>query len=75
MSNSTAWDALRAIATNNRRHPTLHSLIVYPDRGRLDLAFTAWEDKVVPAPVQQPTAIRFEQLFAPSDTMSALSVD
>jgi hypothetical protein len=67
VTRQSAWDALRSVASSNLSYPTLHSLVVYPEQRRLDLAFGDWKDTFVPAPDRNPTAISFDKLFAPHD--------
>ena len=64
----TAWEALRSVAPPLNIHSgTLHSLVVYPERRELDLAFATWKDKVISAPVGEPTRISFDELFGAHD--------
>jgi len=63
LSAGEAWSALDAVASANQRFPTLHALVVFPERGRLELAFAGWEDGVVPATRRPPVTIEFRDLF------------
>lgn len=59
-----AWESLRAVMPESQEYATLHSLVVYPERGELDLALATWRDgKVVAAPIRKPTRISFGWLF------------
>ncbi len=58
-----AWEALGDVAVGNDKWGTLHSLVVYPERRELDLAFGKLEEKVIPATASEPYAIRFDELF------------
>jgi len=60
-----AWQALDAVSSDDPGHPTLHALVVYPERRRLDLAFASWDGgAAVPATRHSPTTIDFTELFA-----------
>ena len=64
VSDESAWKALRAVADDQRENVTLHSVVVYPQARRLEIAFATIEDKLVPAPNNPPIAITFDRLFA-----------
>lgn len=65
VTGQAAWQALDAVASDNPGHPTLHALVVYPERRRLDLAFASWDSgAAVPATRHSPTTIDFKELFA-----------
>jgi hypothetical protein len=58
-----AWASLDAVAASGRDSPTLHALLVFPERRRLDLALAWWADEVQPATRRKPTPISFDDLF------------
>lgn len=64
MDAGSSWQAMLAVECENQYFPTLHTLVVYPELKKLDLAFGAWEGRVIPAPRSEPTTIDFERLFA-----------
>jgi hypothetical protein len=66
MDPAAAWAAQRAVASSDENYPTAHTIIVYPERKRIDVAFATWNGRAVPAPESQPTTITFDQLFTKS---------
>lgn len=67
MTRERTWESLEVVASSNPAFPTLHSLVVYPDQRRLELAMAMWTDRIIPAPNIPPTSISFLQLFSPRD--------
>ncbi len=63
VTDEVAWSALRAVAAEGATHGTLHSLIYYPQRRRIDLAFASWNGQFTPAPTSPPASIAFDELF------------
>jgi len=64
MTRSAAWAAQASVAASGGRFPTLHTLVVYPEKRELDLAFGYYKNgQVVPATASKPTTIRFDDLF------------
>jgi len=65
VSASEAWASLRAVAVGaESSFPTLHSVVVYPERRSLDLGFATWKNgKIMPAPMRKPHRIKFSRLF------------
>ncbi len=60
----SAWAGLKAAASPYQAFPTLHSLVVYPDRKKIDFAFAKWtHGQVEAASMSSPTTISFDQLF------------
>jgi hypothetical protein len=59
---ATAWEAQREVAASGDC-ATVHTLIVYPERRRIDLALATWDGRIVPAPESKPTTIEFDDLF------------
>jgi len=60
-----AWELMGQVA-DHWRTPTLHSLIVYPERRRIDLGYARWEnERTVAATERPPITITFDRLFAP----------
>lgn len=60
----SAWSGLKSVASPNQEFPTLHSLVVYPDQKKFDLAFAAWkEGQIVPAPMSAPKTLKFDKIF------------
>ncbi len=58
----TAWQALAEVVAQGS-YPTLHSLVLYPDQKRLDLAYGTWNGQIQPAASHSPTSLTFERLF------------
>ena len=68
VTGKVAWEALWAVARpSDSGAPTLHSLVVYPEKRRLELAFAPWKNKLSRVPNRQPTTITFDRLFATHD--------
>lgn len=76
VTSRAAWDALSAVASSSRGAPTLHAVVVYPERRTLDLALARWDGPAGPAPDRDgavipateaapPVEITFAQLFGP----------
>jgi hypothetical protein len=64
VTRASAWQALAKVATAAAPYNlTLHSLVLSPERRRLDLSFASWSDRAVPATGNKPTTIAFEVLF------------
>lgn len=67
VTDEKAWASLKAVAASGR-FPTLHSLVVYPERRELDIGFAKWKKgKIRPAPKRKPKRITFDQLFKPGE--------
>ncbi len=64
-----AWNALGAVASADPNSGTLHALVFYPERRRLELSFAQWtEQAFIPATLHAPTVISFDELFkSPQD--------
>ncbi len=65
ITRETAWAALQAVARSDERSGTLHALLFYPERRRLELAFATWTDSINAAPNVPSTTITLDQLFPP----------
>ncbi len=64
MTREAAWAAQAVVASDNQDFPTLHTLVVCPEKRLIDLAFAKWKSgKVVPATKFNPTTINFDELF------------
>jgi hypothetical protein len=59
-----AWKALQAVDADQPDNLTLHSLVVFPEQRRLEIAFAGVKGKLTPAPENKPIKITFDQLFA-----------
>lgn len=67
VTQASAWAGLKAAASAHQQFPTLHSLVVYPDSRKLDLAFATGKDgQIAPAPMAAPKTLTFAQLFVSS---------
>ena len=63
LTEETIWQTLLEVATHSWT-PTLHSLVVYPEQRRLEMAWAFYDgDIFMAAPEGQPTPISFDQLF------------
>ncbi len=61
----SAWDTLRDVAAEGNRDGTLYSLVVYPQKRKLELAFARLEgDRLIAAPKNKSASIEFSDLFA-----------
>lgn len=63
MTSEAAWKALADVAASHPRATTLHSLVVYPEQRRLEIAFAKLDAPVVPAAKRKPTTLTFDVLF------------
>ena len=64
MTRDEAWAAQAAVASDHQGFPTLHTVIVYPEKRLIDLSFAKWKaGKVIPATTFRPTVISFDELF------------
>jgi hypothetical protein len=64
VTSHAAWEALASVASGSDGGGTLHSVVIYPELRRLELALAGWDDGLVPAPKRAPLALEFKQLFA-----------
>lgn len=62
----SAWRALQSVeALDGRQNVTLHSLVVYPERGQVEIAFASEKDgTITPAPRNKPAHFKFDTLFS-----------
>jgi len=65
VSSAKAWECLTAVAADQPDCVTLHALVVYPEKKKLEIAFATIGDKLVPAPLNKPATLTFDQLFGP----------
>lgn len=64
MTPETTWQALLAVAAADPRNTaTLHSIVVYPEQRRLEVAFATTTGAFTPAPMNKPVRVTFEELF------------
>ena len=59
-----AWRIQKSVANDSQGGPTLHTLVVYPEQRRLDLAMAFYKAEIIAAPHRAPTTITFAQLFS-----------
>lgn len=67
----SAWNALAAVAAGDPGCTTLHSLVIYPELRRLDVAFARLEGQPLPAPLNRRSSITFDQLFEAANGQNA----
>ena len=63
VTSASAWKALDAVAASDPRSGTLHALVLYPEKRRVELAFASWKEQFVPATRNKPVTISFDELF------------
>jgi len=63
LSNAAAWEALDAVAASSPQRGTLHALVLYPERKRIELAFANWGETFVPATKNPHTLLTFAEIF------------
>lgn len=64
VTSDIAWEALSEVSVGARSWGTLHSLVVFPQLGRLELAFCEYKaGKVIAAPDCKRHTIAFDDLF------------
>jgi len=64
VTRASAWAAQDSVAVSGGHFPTLHTLVVYPEKRELDLAFAAYKGSdCVSATKSKPTTIKFDDLF------------
>lgn len=64
VTKASAWKAMRDVMSPSDDYPTLHTVVVYPERRRLEFSFAAWnKKKLIPAPKRRAVAINFDRLF------------
>jgi hypothetical protein len=59
----SAWETQHAVSVSQPEYGTLHAVVIYPERRRLDIAFATWDGKIVSATASKPTTITFDALF------------
>lgn len=64
MTPESTWQALMAVAAADPRDvATLHSVVIYPEQRRLEVAFATNTGAFVPAPMNKPVRLTFAELF------------
>lgn len=65
MTPESTWQALLAVAAADPRDTaTLHSVVVYPEQRRVEVAFATNTGAFVPAPMNKPVRLTFQELFS-----------
>ncbi len=59
------WEALKSVGDSGTGSVTLHAVVVYPEKRRLELSFAKRSGKVIEATEIKPITIEFDNLLAP----------
>jgi len=65
VSSALAWEILDSVAFDTPECGTIHSLVIYPERRRVELSFATWKEQYVPATKTERALIAFKDLFVP----------
>ncbi|MCO6438859.1 MAG: hypothetical protein J5J06_17330 [Phycisphaerae bacterium] len=64
LTSADVWKAMESVAWSDARTGTLHTVVVYPELRKMELAFAAVEDgRLIPAPKRGQVTITFDELF------------